>query len=110
MIMGCYGIGINRMLAAAIEQHHDQAGIVWPVGLAPFQVVVSVLDSSQEDVLKAGEEAYQGLTDEGLEVLLDDRKLSPGAKLKDADLIGIPVQVIVGKAWQKEQKLEVVPA
>lgn len=108
MMMGCYGIGINRMLAAAIEQHHDKAGIVWPVGLAPFQVVVSVLDASQEARLKAGEDTYQLLRDAGLEVLLDDRQLSPGAKLKDADLIGIPVQVIVGKTWEKEQKLEVV--
>ncbi|MBI3996866.1 MAG: proline--tRNA ligase [Candidatus Omnitrophica bacterium] len=108
MIMGCYGIGINRLLAAAIEQRHDAQGICWPVALAPFQVVISVMEASNADFMRVGQEVEQTLTASGLEVLLDDRDQSPGSKLKDADLVGIPVQVIIGKAWQAEQQVEVV--
>ncbi|MBI4340681.1 MAG: proline--tRNA ligase [Candidatus Omnitrophica bacterium] len=107
MMMGCYGIGINRLLAAAIEQSHDANGIIWPVGLAPFQVVISVMEAGNADQAGAAQEAYQLLTAQGVEVLLDDREQSPGAKLKDADLIGIPVQVVVGKVWQSDRQLEV---
>jgi prolyl-tRNA synthetase len=108
MIMGCYGIGINRIVATAVEQHHDAQGICWPLALAPFQVVVTVMEADNPAFLAAGEAAYQQLTAAGLEVLLDDREQSPGSKLKDADLIGIPVQVVVGKIWQAEQQLEIV--
>jgi prolyl-tRNA synthetase len=107
MIMGCYGIGINRILAAAIEQRHDAEGIVWPAALAPFQVVVTVMEAEKAEYLQAGEAAYQALTAAGLSVLLDDREHSPGSKLKDADLVGIPVGVILGKAWQSGQQFEV---
>ena len=106
MIMGCYGIGVNRILATAIEQHHDAAGIVWPVGIAPFQVIVSVMESDDAAQAQAGREAYEALTAAGLEALLDDREQSPGSKLKDADLVGIPVQVVVGKVWAREGELE----
>jgi prolyl-tRNA synthetase len=107
MIMGCYGIGINRIVAAAVEQHHDSSGIVWPTALAPFHVIVSVLEADNAPHRAAGEEAYLSLTQAGLEVLLDDREQSPGSKLKDADLIGIPVQVVIGKSWASNQQLEV---
>jgi prolyl-tRNA synthetase len=107
MIMGCYGIGINRILAAAIEQHHDAQGIVWPAALAPFQVVVTVLEAEKGEPLRLGEELQRALAGDGLEVLLDDREQSPGSKLKDADLVGIPVRVVVGKAWQAERRLEI---
>ncbi len=108
MIMGCYGIGINRIIATAIEQHHDSQGIVWDAALAPFTVVISIMESGNSDLMRAGEEVYERLLASGLEVLLDDREQSPGSKLKDADLIGVPVQVIVGKAWQGGQEYELV--
>ena len=107
MIMGCYGIGINRIVATAIEQHHDASGIIWPPALAPFDAVVSLMESANAEQRRAGEEAAAALTKAGLDVLLDDREQSPGSKLKDADLVGIPVQVVIGKVWQREQKLEV---
>jgi prolyl-tRNA synthetase len=107
MIMGCYGIGINRIVAAAIEQHHDANGIVWPVALAPFQVLVSVMESDNAELTREAERAHELLSHAGLDVLLDDRDQSPGSKLKDADLVGIPVQVVVGKVWKSDQQLEV---
>jgi prolyl-tRNA synthetase len=108
MVMGCYGIGVNRIMAAAIEQRHDDQGIVWPVALAPFEVVVSVLEPDNAEQTQAGAEAHEALAAGGLEVLLDDREQSPGAKLKDADLVGIPVRVVIGKVWQRERSLELV--
>jgi len=107
MIMGCYGIGINRIVAAAIEQHHDSQGIIWPAALAPFHAVISVLEAGNPTQMRAGEEAQRRLADAGCEVLLDDRDGSPGSKLKDADLIGLPVRVVVGKAWSAAEQLEV---
>ena len=107
MIMGCYGIGINRIAAAAVEQRHDGQGIVWPIALAPFQVLVSVMESGNTEHARIGEETEAVLTKAGLEVLLDEREQSPGSKLKDADLVGIPVQVVIGKVWQNDQCLEV---
>ncbi|MDP3704273.1 MAG: proline--tRNA ligase [Candidatus Omnitrophota bacterium] len=107
MIMGCYGIGINRIVAAAVEQRHDAQGIIWPVGLAPFQVVLTVMEADNAEFLRIGESVYETLTGAGLSVLFDDREHSPGSKLKDADLVGVPVGVILGKAWQSGQQLEV---
>ncbi|HEX9780091.1 MAG TPA: proline--tRNA ligase [bacterium] len=106
MIMGCYGIGINRLLAAAIEQHHDAQGIVWPVSLAPFQALISVLEPQSGPHRDAAEAAAAALEAAGIDVLVDDREQSPGSKLKDADLIGIPVQLIVGKTWSASEQLE----
>ena len=106
MIMGCYGIGVNRIVAAAIEQHHDPQGIVWPVALAPFHVLISLMESDNPEHARVGRQAHDALTAAGIEVLLDDREQSPGSKLKDADLIGIPVQVVVGKVWQSDGKVE----
>ena len=107
MVMGCYGIGINRIVAVAVEQRHDAGGIVWPPALAPFQVIVSVLEADQPEPAAAGQAAYDALSKAGLEVLLDDREQSPGSKLKDADLVGIPVQVVVGRAWKSDRKYEI---
>ena len=108
MVMGCYGVGVNRIVAAAIEQHHDAAGIIWPVAISPFHVLVSVLEASNPALVQVAAQAVDQLEQAGLEVLWDDREQSPGSKLKDADLVGIPVQVIIGRLWEREQNLEVV--
>ena len=106
LIMGCYGIGIGRTAAASIEQNHDDNGIVWPMPLAPFQVIVTVLNPKDEAVFAAGEKLYQDLLADGVEVLLDDRDERPGSKFKDADLLGIPLRVNVGARGLKEQSFE----
>lgn len=106
LIMGCYGIGIGRTVAASIEQNHDENGIIWPMPLAPFQVIVTMLNPKDEAVFAAGEKLYQDLLDEGVEVLLDDRDERPGSKFKDADLIGIPLRINVGARGLKEQSFE----
>lgn len=98
-VMGCYGIGINRIVAAAVETSADEKGIVWPPSLAPYEVTVLPLDMSQEEVTEAAESAYATLREAGLDVLLDDRDERPGVKFKDADLVGIPVRVVVGKGF-----------
>ena len=106
IIMGCYGIGIGRTAAAAIEQNHDENGIIWPMPLAPFQVIVTMLNPKDGEVFAAGEKLYQDLLAEGIEVLLDDRDERPGSKFKDADLLGIPLRVNVGARGLKEQSFE----
>jgi len=107
MIMGCYGIGIGRTAAAAIEQHHDEKGIIWPMSIAPFQVVVLPLQMNSEDVVRTAERVYEELAANGIETLLDDREERAGVKFKDADLIGFPVRVTVGKKGLSEGKVEV---
>ncbi len=95
---GSYGIGVSRTMAAAIEQHHDEGGIRWPISIAPFEVVI-VLVSAKDDVQRqAAEDLYRDLQVVGVDVLLDDRDERPGVKFKDADLIGIPIKVVVGKS------------
>ena len=106
MIMGCYGIGVSRVAAAAIEQNHDENGIIFPLPLAPFQVIVLNLGMNNEETTAAAEKLYQDLQAAGVEVLLDDRDERPGSKFKDADLIGIPYRVTIGKTWEKEGKVE----
>ncbi len=106
LVMGCYGIGVGRTAAAAIEQNHDENGIIWPMPLAPFQVIVTLLNPNDETVLGAGETLYGQLLAEGLEVLLDDRDERPGSKFKDAELLGIPLRVTVGARGLKEQSFE----
>lgn len=96
-IMGCYGIGLNRIMAAAIEAHHDEAGIVWPMSIAPFQVLIVALDPREKAVMDTAETLYRDLTDAGLDVLFDDRDERAGFKFKDADLIGIPLRITVGR-------------
>ena len=94
--MGCYGIGIGRTVAACIEQNHDENGIIFPIPIAPFQVIVSALSAKDDSVKDASEAIYQDLLQSGIEVLLDDRDERPGFKFKDADLIGIPLRIVVG--------------
>ncbi|HYT30321.1 MAG TPA: proline--tRNA ligase [Actinomycetota bacterium] len=96
-VMGCYGIGISRILAAVAEQHHDEQGLRWPAALAPFDAVVIPTNMDMPAVVEAAEGLYAGLRDAGLEAVLDDREASAGVKFADADLIGYPVQVVIGK-------------
>ncbi|HYF01420.1 MAG TPA: proline--tRNA ligase, partial [Planctomycetota bacterium] len=97
MVMGCYGIGVNRILAAAVENHHDEGGILWPKQLAPYQVQIVSLDHKKPPIVEAAQKLYDGLTAAGWEVLWDDRDAAPGVKFADADLVGIPVRVTIGK-------------
>ncbi len=106
LVMGCYGIGVGRTVAASIEQNHDENGIVWPMPLAPFQVIVTLVNPNDAEVREAGESLYRELLAAGVEVLLDDRDERPGSKFKDADLLGIPLRVNVGARGLKEQAFE----
>ena len=96
-LMGCYGIGINRIVASAIEAANDDNGIIFPISIAPFEVIIVSVNQDDADVVKAGEKIYNELKNKGIEVLLDDRDERAGVKFKDADLIGIPVRITVGK-------------
>ncbi|MBI5749859.1 MAG: proline--tRNA ligase [Nitrospinae bacterium] len=107
IVMGCYGIGVGRTVAASIEQNHDDNGIIWPMPIAPFQAIVLSLNMKNTDVVHTSENIYQTLTDSGIEVLVDDRDERPGIKFKDADLIGIPIQIIIGEKNLKEGKAEI---
>jgi prolyl-tRNA synthetase len=106
MIMGCYGIGVSRTAAAAIEQNHDKDGIIWPLPLAPFEVAVVPANVAEKEQVEVAEKLYSDLSAAGFSVLLDDREDRLGVKLKDIDLIGIPYKVIIGKAL-KEGKVEI---
>jgi len=106
-IMGCYGIGINRILAAAIEISNDKNGIIWPISIAPFEVIVTSVNQDEPDVAKTAENIYRKLLDSGIDVLLDDRDLRGGVKFKDADLIGIPVRVTVGRKSVADGNIEI---
>ncbi len=97
LVMGCYGIGINRTMAAIIEQHHDENGIKWPMSVAPYQVVVVPVVTKDEEQMRIAEEIYNSLKKMGVEVLMDDRNERVGVKFKDLDLIGIPMRITVGK-------------
>lgn len=96
MIMGCYGIGISRMMAALIEQYHDKDGIIWPFSMAPYQVAILAVNTNDENQTKKAEEIYRKLAGEEWEVLLDDRNVRAGVKFKDCDLLGIPLRITVG--------------
>jgi prolyl-tRNA synthetase len=104
--MGCYGIGVTRIVAAAIEQNHDKDGIIWPVPLAPYEATVLDLQKDDEAVVAAATRIYDGLRDAGIEVLYDDREERPGVKFKDADLVGIPYRIAVGKKGLAEGVVE----
>ena len=106
-IMGCYGIGVSRTVAAAIEQNHDDNGIIFPLPLAPFQVIILNLDPKNEQITGAAESFYTQLQQEGIEVLLDDRNERPGIKFKDADLIGISYRITIGKRFAQEGAVEI---
>jgi prolyl-tRNA synthetase len=107
LIMGSYGIGIDRIAACIIEQRHDKDGIVWPLAVAPYQVVVSALNVNNPAIMKAAEDLYAELAGARIDVLLDDRDQRPGFKFKDADLIGIPLRVTVGEKGLAEGLLEI---
>ncbi len=96
-IMGCYGIGVERAMAAIIEVHHDEKGIIWPAAVAPFETVVVIAQQDDPAVVEAGEQVYQALLDAGVEVIVDDRAVRAGVKFSDAELVGIPFRVTVGK-------------
>ena len=96
-IMGCYGIGISRTAAAAVEAHHDDWGIKWPVAIAPYHAIVVPVATNDETQMKVAEEIYAKLQEAGIEVVIDDRNERPGVKFKDADLIGFPYRITVGK-------------
>lgn len=103
--MGCYGFGLERCMAAIVEQHNDEAGIIWPASVAPFEVAVVVVSNKDEEQMRIGNELYEALKKEGIDVLLDDRKERPGVKFKDMELIGIPYRITVGRGI-KEGKVE----
>ena len=107
MIMGCYGIGITRIVGAAIEQNHDDSGIIWPAPLTPFDVVLVPINMHRSDeVREAAESLYAELTDQGLEVLFDDRDARPGVKFADAELIGIPHRLVISERILASGELE----
>lgn len=97
IVMGCYGIGVTRTLAAVVEQNHDENGIIWPMSVAPYHVIITVMKPDDEIQAKVADEIYNELMKSGAEVMLDDRKERPGVKFKDADLLGIPIRITVGR-------------
>jgi prolyl-tRNA synthetase len=105
-LMGCYGIGINRIMASAIELGNDKNGIIWPISIAPWEVLIT-LAGFDDDICRAGETIYNQLLERGIDVLIDDRDARPGVKFKDADLLGIPVRVTVGKKSLAAGKVEI---
>lgn len=107
MVMGCYGVGVSRTMAAAIEQNYDDNGIIWPIEIAPYHVLVVPVNTKDEASAAKAEEIYMQLKKVGLETVIDDRKERPGVKFKDADLIGYPLRVVVGSKTLTEGKLEV---
>ena len=107
MVMGCYGVGVSRTMAAAIEQHHDADGIIWPASIAPYQVVIVPINTKDEPQMVMAEKVYRELTTAGIEVVLDDREDRSGVKFKDADLIGYPLRITVGPKALKENCVEV---
>ncbi|MDI6738853.1 MAG: proline--tRNA ligase [Candidatus Edwardsbacteria bacterium] len=107
LVMGSYGIGIERIAACVIEQSHDKDGIVWPLAVAPYQVVITLINAKNAETVNAAEELYRELVNARIDVLLDDRDERPGYKFKDADLIGIPLRINVGEKGLKEGLLEI---
>lgn len=107
-LMGCYGLGISRSVAAIIEQHHDEKGIIWPVAVAPADIYFASIAKSDE-VKAIGDEIYNLLQEKNFDVIYDDRKAGPGFKFKDADLLGLPIRIVLGeKTWKESQELELV--
>ena len=106
MMMGCYGIGVGRTMAAAIEQNNDENGIIWPKAIAPFEVVVVPVNGKNAQQMELAEKVYKELKDAGVDALLDDRKDRAGVKFKDEDLIGYPIRITVGPKTVEEDVLE----
>jgi prolyl-tRNA synthetase len=119
IVMGCYGIGIGRLMAAIIEMHKDEKGIIWPLAVAPYQVYLCPLFLENQLVAEKAESLYKELEAQGLEVLYDDRNESTGVKFNDADLLGIPLRVTISPRsveksnieikWRSDKKAELVP-
>ena len=107
IIMGCYGIGVNRIIASLVETSHDSGGIIWPVALAPYEVLVVPLKVTDAETMKVADQLHEGLTAAGVEVLVDDRDHRAGFKFKDADLVGVPLRVVIGERGLKQGKLEI---
>ncbi|HCB93638.1 MAG TPA: proline--tRNA ligase [Selenomonas sp.] len=107
MVMGCYGIGVGRTMAAAIEQNNDKDGIIWPRAIAPFELVVVPVNAKNEEQLAYGESIYEELKAAGIDVLLDDRKERAGVKFKDCDLIGYPLRITIGPKAIEENSIEI---
>ena len=105
-VMGCYGIGLGRLLAAIVEQNHDDKGIIWPLSVAPYQIYLCLLHLDSPEVASAAEKAYQELGNAGIEVLFDDRDESPGVKFNDADLLGIPLRLTLSPRTLQNQSIE----
>jgi prolyl-tRNA synthetase len=106
-VMGCYGIGINRIFASAIELGNDANGIIWPISIAPCEVIITCVNQDDDKVARVAEDIYKQLLGKGIEVLLDDRPMHGGVKFKDADLLGIPIRVTVGQKSLAEGNVEV---
>ncbi len=106
-VMGCYGIGVSRIVAAAVEGNYDEKGIIWPLSIAPFSVLVIPVGAGTESLTLTAEKIYNGLLAKNIEVLLDDRDVSTGFKFSDADLVGIPLWIILGKKFETTGKLEI---
>ncbi|MDR2711676.1 MAG: proline--tRNA ligase [Clostridiales bacterium] len=106
MVMGCYGIGVGRTMAAVIEQNHDDGGIIWPMAVAPYQVIVIPVNDRDSELMALAEKLYQELLRQKIEAVLDDRPERPGVKFNDADLLGYPFRVTIGKKAKEEQLLE----
>jgi prolyl-tRNA synthetase len=106
MIMGCYGIGIGRTVAACIEQNNDENGIVWPMPLAPYHVIITPVNVNDQAIITAAENLYNSMLAKGIEVIFDDRDERAGVKFKDADLIGIPLRIVVGQKNLVQGKVE----
>jgi prolyl-tRNA synthetase len=106
LVMGCYGIGVSRLIAAIIEQNNDGDGITWPKEVAPFQIIILPLDVTNQEVMQAANSLYQELKASGWDVLFDDRDERAGVKFKDADLIGVPASIVIGKKSIEEKNIE----
>jgi len=106
IIMGCYGIGIGRLMTAIIEVHHDKNGIIWPKQVAPFDIHLIAIENSKK-VKNQAEKIYKGLQKKSFEVLYDDRNESPGVKFVEADLIGIPIRIVVSEKTLRKQSVEI---
>jgi prolyl-tRNA synthetase len=106
IVMGCYGIGVSRLISAIIEQNNDASGIIWPKEVSPYQVIISALDMTKADIRKLALDIYEELQKNKIEVLFDDRDERAGVKFKDAELVGMPINIVIGQATLKERKIE----
>ena len=107
--MGCYGIGVSRLVAAAIEQNYDEKGIIWPHNISPFDInIISIGHNKEQEITEAAINLYEQLTKINYSVLLDDRNVGYGSKIKDSELIGIPLNIIIGKNYIENKDIELI--